>query len=374
MENENKKSKKGLIILLAVVIIAVLIGVAYYFLRPTTPKDLFVSEIKSVVDARNNIYEKTRSSKSINSTITLTGNIETTNSEYSQFAKMLNEGKIALNVQLDTETKKASVEADIDYQNEDFLKGKVFYKNGDKNLYLYVQGLFDKYFKIDISDELEDEQISNFISEDGISLGEKIELKKSGDIIKNTVSENLKDEWFAKEEKDGMNKNTMKLTVSELKEFLTKVVTSLKDNENYLKCFEDSDKVKTSFEDLLDEIDDIDDKYDDVKLEISLYTKGTSKDIEKMEFKVTSIDNKEITFVINKVDKNNYTISADNIPEIGKATINIEIKNSEATDLNQIDVSDSVDINNMTQSQMMTLYTNLTKMKIYSLIAPFLMN
>ena len=171
-----------------------------------------------------------------------------------------------------------------------------------------------------------------------------------------------------------MNKNTMKLTVSELKEFLTKVVTSLKDNENYLKCFEDSDKVKTSFEDLLDEIDDIDDKYDDVKLEISLYTKGTSKDIEKMEFKVTSIDNKEITFVINKVDKNNYTISADNIPEIGKATINIEIKNSEATDLNQIDVSDSVDINNMTQSQMMTLYTNLTKMKIYSLIAPFLMN
>ena len=50
----------------------------------------------------------------------------------------------------------------------------------------------------------------------------------------------------------------------------------------------------------------------------------------------------------------------------------MEVKNEKDTDLNNIDVSDSVDINNMTQADMIKLYGNLMNMKIYQYIAPLL--
>ena len=42
--------------------------------------------------------------------------------------------------------KKALISANIDYQNENLLNGKIYYSNGDENVYVYVQDLFDKYF------------------------------------------------------------------------------------------------------------------------------------------------------------------------------------------------------------------------------------
>ena len=44
-ETPTKKSNKGLVVALAIIVIAILVGVGYYFLRPVSPKDVFVSSL-----------------------------------------------------------------------------------------------------------------------------------------------------------------------------------------------------------------------------------------------------------------------------------------------------------------------------------------
>lgn len=399
MENENKKSKKGLsLAIVAIIIIAIIAGVAYYFLRPVSPKDLFVSQINAVMDETN---AGTTSTERVNSTITLSGNIETSNEEVQQIAQILNQGKLTLNVQADTNAKKALIGANVDYQNENLINAKMFYQDGDNNVYLFVQDLFDKYFKVSTEGIEQEEEMSGIF-------GQVKDAKTASQIIKDTITANLKDEYFSKENVDGMTKNTMKLTVAELRTFFTNVVTSLRDNQKFLDCFEGSEKIKEGFEEVLKEINEMEADYDSARVEVSLYTKGASKDVQKADMKVVVSETEEGTFTVNKIDENNaefnvevkgmtsempftaqaltgtikkekvdnntanLTIVVNNVPEVGKVTLNMEVKKSDSSDLDSVDTTNAVDFNNMTQSEMMTFYTNLTKMKIYPYIAPYL--
>ena len=405
-ETPIKKSKKGLVAVLAIVIIAILAGVGYYFLRPVTARDLFISKINATID--ESAESNSAKSEAINSTLTLSGNIESDSEEIKQVADYINQGKFTLNLQADKKAKKVAVSASVDYQGENLLSGKVFYANDD-NIYVYVQDLFDKYFKFNLKEVLEDEgSLQGIFEESNLSLGEKINLSKANKILKNEISENLKEEYFVKEEVDGMKKNTLKLTVGELRRIVIDVITSLKDNQDYLNCYEKPDEIKASFEDVINSISKIENDYDSYTVEISLYTRGISKDVQKVDVRVVASDTEEGTFTINKIDDDNYefnlivkaeqnnmpvtaealsgtikrekvddntekvAVVVDNIPEVGKVTLNIEVKEENTTDLESIDVSNSVDINNLSQTDAITLYTNLMNMKIYSLLAPLM--
>jgi len=400
MENENKKSKKGVSLgIIVIVLLAIMVGLSYYFFRPTSPKEVFISKIEETLNqanaATNNNAEK------INSTISLSGNIETTNEEIAQIAQILNNGKLTLNLQADTNSKKMLIGADVNYLNESLINAKAFYQKGDNNVYLFVQDLFDRYFKVSTEEMETEEEMTNVFSE----IKDKETASK---ILKETISENLKEEYFSKENVDEMTKNTMKLTVSELKSLCTNVVTSLKDNQKFLDCFENSGKMKKVLEDTLKEINEMEKDYDSARIEISLYTKESAKDVKKMDAKVVVSETEEGTFILNKVDDNSLTFNVEvkgktdeipftaqalngtikkekigndttkmtvvveNVPEVGKVTLNIEEKKSSNTDLENVDTANAVDFNNMTEQEMMTLYTNLQKMKIYSFIAPFL--
>lgn len=400
MENSNNKVKnKKALAIIAIIAIVILAGLAYYFLRPVSPKDVFVSKINATVDNNSKSYNK--ETKAINSTISLSGNIESSNDEVKQIADIINQGKLMLNIQMDTESKKASISADVDYQNENLLNGKIFYQNGDNNFYIQVQDLFDKFFKVKVEE-------AEVVQGSSLTLSGKIDTKKANQIVKDTIAKNLKEEYFSKETADGMTKNTIKLNVAELRQIFVSVMTELKENENYLKCFEKPEEIKKSFEEAIKSVNEMGNNYDAYSVEISLFTKGILKDVKKLTAKVVASEKEEGTITINKVDNSNYefnlnakteknnmpvsvealngtvniekvdndtqkyTIKVDNVPDVGKVTLNIEIKNVETTDLNNIDVSNSVEFDKMTQSDMMTLYTNLTKMKIYPYIAPFL--
>ena len=370
-ENKNgtPTKNKGLVAVLAIIIIAILAGVAYYFLKPTSPKDVFVGGFDS---ALNKSSEKLQSNvDKINTTITLSGNIESSDEEAKQIAQYINDGKLTYNVQLDRNAKKILVGANIDYKNENLLSGKIYYSNDD-NIYFYVQDLFDKYFKVSLKDagdsttSLKELFTGNFLST------EKVDVKKAAGIIKEELSKNLKDEYFTKENVDGMTKNTMKLTIAELKQISKNIATSLKDNTEFLKCFEKPDEVKKALEDAIKETNEADSKNDSKSLEISLYTKGMNNEVAKLEVKIPASENNIITVTVVETAKNKFEIKVD-AGETGKITLNMEVKNDTNTDLDKIDVSNSVDINNMSQADMMKLYGNLANMKIYQYIAPFLM-
>lgn len=400
--NEVKKSKKGLWICLAILIVAIIAVLAYKFLTPQNPKDVFVSKINEAMSGTTSMK-----SDKMNATLALSANIETDNEELKQVAQSVNQGKVTLNVQTDSNTNKMSMSADVDYQGSNLLSGKVFYQKGDKNAYVYVKDLFDKYLKFNMEEALGDEEdlaealeVSDF--------GKVLDENKANKIFANTLKENLKDEYFSKEKTEDMDKVTMKLTVAELKTVYVNTMTSLKNNQEFLNCYEKADKVKEILEKANELVNEIDDEYDNATVEVSLYTKGSLNETKKVEFKVVVSEKEEGTFTLTKVDANNYefnvtakteesnmpvsvealngkvniqkvdndtkkiTVVVDNVPEVGKVTLNIETKMTNTTDLDSVDVSNSVDVNNMSQQDMMTLYTNLTKMKIYSLFGGLL--
>ena len=372
-ETPTKKSNKGLVAVLAIIVIAILVGVGYYFLRPTSPKDVFVGGINSAFESSEK--QLAEEVKKINTTVTLSGNIESSDEEINQVAKYINEGKMSYNVQLDKETKKILLSANIDYKDENLLSGKLYYANGDENVYLYVQDLFDKYFKFNLKEAVKNEDdlssIQNLFSGDTSTTVGKIDSKKVATILKDTIVSNLKDEYFTKEKVDGLTKNTMKLTITELKQMIKNITTSLKDNQEFLNCFEKKEEIKEGLEDLLKEIDETDADEEISNIEVSIYTKGMKNEVEKFEIKLTNSKSEQMIINITETEEGKFVIDAD-IPEVGKVKLNLEVKNDTNTDIENVNVSDSVEINNMSQGDMLKLYGNLMNMKLYKYIAPLM--
>lgn len=372
-ETPTKKSNKGLVAVLAIIVIAILVGVGYYFLRPTSPKDVFVGGINSAFESSEK--QLAEEVKKINTTVTLSGNIESSDEEINQVAKYINEGKMSYNVQLDKETKKILLSANIDYKDENLLSGKLYYENGDENVYLYVQDLFDKYFKFNLKEAVKNEDdlssIQNMFNGDVSTTVGKIDSKKVATILKDTIVSNLKDEYFTKEKVDGLTKNTMKLTITELKQMIKNITTSLKDNQEFLNCFEKKEEIKEGLEDLLKEIDETDADEEISNIEVSIYTKGMKNEVEKFEIKLTNSKSEQMIINITETEEGKFVIDAD-IPEVGKVKLNLEVKNDTNTDIENVNVSDSVEINNMSQGDMLKLYGNLMNMKLYKYIAPLM--
>lgn len=372
----TKKSKKGLVVFLAIIVIAILAGLAFYFMRPAaTPKDVFVGGIEAVFESSTKKLGE--DIKKVNTTVSLSGNIESSNEEISKIAQYINQGKLTYNVQLDTEAKKMLVNLGVDYQNENILNGKVYYASGDENIYVFVQDLFDKYFKVNVSEATGSEE--GLSSIDSIFNGEmstangKVDTKKAANIIKEALKKNLKDEYFSKENVEGLTKNTMKLTVGELKTIFKNIISELKDNQEFINCFENKEEVKQYLEDSVEEFNEMKDTYDSKNMEVSIYTKGAKADVEKVDFRMELPESEPLSMTLVETEKGKYALNAD-VPEFGKLNLNIEVKEEAATEIENVDVTNSVDINNMTQADQIKLSGNLIKMKIFQYIAPLMQN
>lgn len=401
-----KKQNSGKVIIIAIFIILALAiaGGVYYYIKTTAPKNVFVNKINGLMDTSKsqNVKDITK----FNTTLSLSGNIETTNKEVAEIANIINNGKIKLNIQSDMNN--TLVNADLDYKNEKLLQAKALYKSGDSNVYVFVQDLFDKYFKIDTNTTLNN---GLEVKSDELEL---VNQTKAQSIIKEIITKILKEDYFYKENVDGMTKNTMKLSLAEIEEVYNSFITELKDNQEYLNCYKNSEKAKEMFENTQKSVKEAIDTYnkeidsDKAILEISLYTKGFSKETEKIEFKVKTPESEEGKITINKIDKFTYGFSfeyktekdgvnvtaeafkgtvkfekkdnetvninlvIDNVPDVGKVTLNMELKNSENVNIEDVNTSNSVDINSMKTEDLFKLYTNLTKMKIYPYIAQYL--
>ena len=163
----------------------------------------------------------------------------------------------------------------------------------------------------------------------------------------------------------------MKFTIAEFKNLTKNIVTSLQNNQEFINCFEKKEELKESIEDLLEAIDEMNNEADNYNLEVSIYTKGIKNEVEKFEFKLIASETEQMNITIVETEKGKFVIDAD-IPEVGKVKLNMEIKNDTNTNIENVDVSNSVDINNMTQADQLKLLGNLMNMKIYKYLAPLM--
>ncbi len=408
---ENLKNKNGRIALiisaLAIIIIAILIG-GYLYINNSKPKNVFISQINKTID---NFDSKSSTVKDkINTTVTLSGKIETENEQLKETAKIINDSKLAVNVQADTKTQKASITLDIDYLNEKFFDGSLYYENGDNNIYLFVEELFNKYLKVDISKSLDEEtkeQINSLFSDNSQSFGEKLSLKKVERILKREINDKLAEKYFSKENIDGMTKNTISIKLEEIKKILKEIAIELEKDDDFLGSYKNPEDIKQTLEALIKASEKAT-EYDQYNVEISLYTNGLlNKEVKKIELKVVMAENQSAMVTFNKIDNNTIeffvnvdmvennvnvkaealkgtiksekidnntektTLEIDNIPEVGKIILNMEVKNEDETTLDNIDKSNSVDVNNLSEADQMTIFTNLVKSKIYNVISPY---
>ena len=72
-----------------------------------------------------------------------------------------------------------------------------------------------------------------------------------------------------------------------------------------------------------------------------------------------------------EIEKEKYELNAD-VPDFGKVKLNIEVKEEAATEIENVNTADSVDVNNMTQADQMKLIGNLMNMKLYQYLAPLM--
>ena len=400
MENENKKSKKGLVCLLIVILIiaAVLVGGYFYLNSKTSASNIFKTKISEVVNKAGNAEE----SETIKSEVKISGKLETEKEDYKSIAEMLDGSELAINTQVNFKEKTEKVDLTIVQADKSLLSGNVYYAEGDENIYIYVDGVLNRYFKASLNNIDQEGKAKEALGAIfDTSKFEKINTVKK--ILNDEINSKLTENYFSQEKVDGLKKSTLKLSIEDLKKIVVEIVEDLQKNEEFLGCYDNPSEIKEELSKIVESLKEIEEEYNKIVLEVSLYTKGLFTQ-EFVKAEITALNEEStITFYINKVDDQNYefnlkvTNSENNmtanvetlngtlkveklgentenvvlnvaVPELGKVTLNISSKLEKNVEIEKVDVSNSVDYANMTQEIATEMLGNINKLPSYNLV------
>ena len=372
---ENKKSLKMPIIILVAVLVILLVGAIVYVTNNNKPKNIFMGAIDSVLESGTEQEEI----KTMNLTMGLGININSDNTEIAKAAEYINKAKFTVNAQMDLEQEKELVKIGVDYDNDKVLDAKISYKNQEDNMYAKVEELFDKAFAITVDEEMKEQFKSLFEETKSLYTEESKSSKKATEILKDSISNRLKDEYFSQEnveldvegEKVNTRKSVLTLTTAQLQEVLSGIITDLKDNEEFINCFkeEDREEIKNTLNDLETSVNEMTSDEDEyifsvLKTDEENYKLVASQKVEGEESEVLNC-----TLTIKKVDDNTTDIAIKvNVEGVGEVTVNLQVSYIINEPIEDIDTSNSVDINELTEEDQQKIMTNLQNMKIYTII------
>lgn len=408
---EEKSNNKGKII--GIVIIALIAIVAfccgYYYYKSNDSKTVFVSAINKGIDKYEENISKTCKTQDV--TLKLSGNINSDNDDAKKVAEYINKSALQLNTQIDYENKNALIKLGVDYDNDKLIGGRVYYNSNDKMAYGYIEELFDKYFKMDLSssdyNEMNETFNDIFETQSEMKLGEKVSLKKAVKILKEEISDKLNKEYFSKEnckinvasKEVKTTKFKLILTEKQFVEMIQSICKELSENDDFLECWEEKDKIKDALVQLSNQLNETE-KNDEVKIEFNIYKKGILNKFVKFEINMYEVNNEDekISFDIvkendkrylfnakseiekenvefsgdvniEKIDSNTYKyVVGSNIPEFGNITLNIEVSNKLNGTIENVNKSDAVSLEDLTEEEQETIYNNLQKMKLYEVL------
>lgn len=404
MEEENKtviteektsetKSKKGLvaIIIAIIILLAIAAGAAYYFMVYTKPENVF----KRVVGQSIESYESSIEQSEYNTIKTKIGaNVKVTpnekDSETKEVIDFINALDVALNVQMDKEQKQVVTKIESKYEDEDLLNMDVYVDVENKETYMYLKDFFDKYIEAEMDDESYETLAELF--ENTYTQEQQGNLKKAYKIMAAEFKNAIKTEYCSSEKTDNGTKNTISMTYKQLSEELVTVFTNLKDNEEFVNCYENPEEIKETLEDAINTLQE-EDSIDDATIKISVYTTGILQNIEKVDVEAQS-EGETVTIEVTKKDEENYelkisaggeTITGNiniqkqddknsklkiemDIPNFGKVEANLDISCELDTEIDKADTSNSIAPDEITESDYNTILKNLEKTKLYELI------
>lgn len=291
--NNNKKKKCSFIdklrkinkiplICVGVILLLLVSFILYYFLVLNSSKSIFKTVTNKLYSELNDEFKEVKNYDSFSSSSKFNINMEVADESLSFISDIFNKMDFNMNYELDYKNKIGNVDYDIKYDNSQLLKSSI--NISDDNYYLYLDGLYDKYIKID-SNELKGLFWESNNSYEDIS----IILKE----VKNAFNDSLKNNYFKKSTetikvngKDAkVKKVTLVLNNKNVSEIKNSMVKSLKNNKKFIKVLvkvlnDSESNIKNDLDNILKENLEFEETY-----ELSLYTKGIKNELVKVDIK-----------------------------------------------------------------------------------------
>ena len=404
--NPEKKGKKktGLLIFAIVLIMAIVAGLAYYFTIYTKPDEIYKRLIGSTIDSYTNEMNN-MNYKTSKASFKLDADIETDKID-KKITDLINKINIGMNVQTDNENQQFVMDLKANYDKEDLVDIQMYSNVQEEKTYMKLKSFLDKYIEIEDMDEEFYTYFKEILEKQKMGSEQKQSLQKAMSILKKELTDVIKKEYCTAEKEDitiagkkvATTKNTIKMNEKQVKEELTKVFKNLRENEDFINCFEDKDEMTESLknlEELMDELDEDDKSI----MEVTIYTSGFMQNVEKFTVTVYTEETDEtITMAFTKTGKETYdfeildknkTVCKGNVKveeknkqegniqftieveDFGKLNLNIEYSQKFNEDIDKIDVNNAVKSEELTESDQEKLMTNLQKSKLYELIEDF---
>lgn len=406
----GKKKGKGKILLIIVIllIIAIVGGLIYYFAIYTKPdkiyKRLVQSSINSYTNKRMSMdYQTFKTSLKLNTKLDLQNNQIDPN-----MLDLINQTTIGMDLQADNEQKQFLMNIKADYDKDSLLDFEM-YSNVDKEeTYMQLKNWFDKYIVVENLNEEFYTSLRELLTNPKIESSKKQNIHKSMKIVKEELTNAIKKEYCTAQKEDitvkgktiHATKNTLKMNVGQLKKEMETVLNHLKDNQEFMECFKDEDKILDMLDNFSNQLEEIEDE--DSTIEISIYTNGLIQEMQK--FTLTIYDaktNEELTMAFTKLEFNTYlmemleqeetiltgkiTIQVKDkkegtidyeleIPNFGKVKLNLEYRQVFDEKIEEVDVRNSVKAEELTSEDQKNFITNFQKSKLYELIGNFTNN
>lgn len=337
-----KKKNKSVIIIAIIAILVLALCLLYKFIY--NPKKLFIKSInKQYTEVENyldDLIKETSNKKAMTISNDLEFNVKVdesiSNNSTNSLIDEINKLKLNSEIGYDKKNKQMLINVNALYEKDSIINLITYVK--DKNLYLELKDLFDKYIIVPVDDY--DSYFKNTISESDI----KYILKKTKDVYIN----NLDEKNFKKSNEtikiDGKDTKVSKISyeISQKEAYILgeNILKELKNDSKYIEALatisnEDKETIKKAMEKGVESLQkDISSKKFDSKNRISFvtYVKGiTNKSVgyevlvngsDNVKISYTKGDNNTIKVVMNNEEILNAQIYNDKI----KMSINVEDK------------------------------------------------
>ncbi len=408
--NEKKNGTKAIIIFVLLIIIAIGAAAGYFILN-SKPKAIMKNFVNKVSN-KNNV-EKI---ENIDMDVSLSAKLDSDDAQTKLAFKELSKCILKIGTQFNIKDKQETIEFGLDYDNKDVIDAQVILDK--ENAYAYFDGIYDKYIKVDIGEDalkelnksmelMGNENIKAY-NEETIDilktvLNEKID--KSEDITQENTTIKISD----KEKK--VKVSTIKLSSEEFINVMSDFYLKLSE----AKMYENDENAKESIKKAADELKKLTVNKEDY-IKISIYTEGIDNKFAGLNFTIyvkeqdvnlnmellksssnsyeymISGDTKGANITIatgeikieeeinNKEEQKEKIIITAEIPATitGDSKISAEITIDTHTKINsqieKIDTTNSVNIEEITQEEIISMVEKLQKRPLIGDIITSLMN
>lgn len=292
---KEKKSKKGIVILVSIIILILALLISGYFYL-SSPKRIITGYTNSLYNSFEKNSGVNYDSISMNLKVVPTVN----NANDKNLETIINKIEFALSGAIDYKNKTLKYNLGLDYDKGSLLDVDMQYKN---DLYVKLNNLYDNPVKI------KDNDFSDVFK--------KSDTKDLKVVVKGYIdafNSSLKDKYITTKNKDGYRVVTIDLTGDNYKMISKDISNKLLNNKEFIKSYANMNDEEES--EVKEDLKDIDDgEFNGIK--VSLYTKGLTNETKKI-----SLESEDTKVEVKLLDDNNYKVKITN----GDLSIGLDLK------------------------------------------------